>query len=74
MLGYNSYVELVKNRFTVLPTGGSKKGTGLLILIESDFLLNDVSFLLTNVKSKKSYRTIRGEGYNKLFVENVPSG
>ena len=51
-----------------------KEAMGILIQVQSHFLLNDVSFALTHVDTGTIFHNLKRESHNKLILENMPSG
>lgn len=50
------------------------KNLGLIINVNSDFLLNDVNFALTSISNNKVFHHVRNENNNKMLIENLPGG
>lgn len=74
---YQSYVQLLNKDFAI----SSSKDIGLLINIESNFLVNDVNFVLSrtgglNKKDKNHhiFKNQRQEGQNLLLVPELQAG
>jgi hypothetical protein len=75
---YQSYTELVNQDFMIQ----SGANLGLLVNVESNFLLNDVNFVLSRVNSTLRsgsvnphiFRNTRQEGQNMVLIDSLPAG
>lgn len=46
----------------------------MIVVIKSDFMLNNVNFALTNLNNNKILHNVRKENIVKLVADNIPGG
>jgi hypothetical protein len=62
---YESFVELYK---TVIKLP-NKENLGLIMIVQSDFLFNDINFVMTNMQTKKIYHNTRRENLKRVVLD-----